>query len=102
MLCAPPFASPLERVNYRNSDRMRLRRLVGDRQSLDAELLLDLQRLQLRAFLRHVGIDEIADTGGQRVGQFLGEGRLDRELRRAGRQLGERRVDVGQRGLDAC
>src|SRR5207248_10196375 len=32
--------------------------------------------------------------------QFLGEGRLDRELRSAGRQLGESRVDVGQRCLD--
>ena len=31
----------------------RLRRLIGDGQSLDAELLLDLQRLQRGTFLSH-------------------------------------------------
>src|SRR3954469_4586530 len=60
-----------------------LRRLVGDGQRLDAQLLLDLQRLEMGTFLRHVGVDQVADALSQGVGQLLGEGRLDRELRSA-------------------
>src|ERR1700761_1305056 len=77
-----------------------LRRLIGDRQSLNAKLLTDLQGLQLGALLRHVRVDQVADALSQGVGQLLGEGCLDRELRGARRQLGQGRVDVGQRGLD--
>src|SRR6201985_530291 len=85
---APPRNAPLERglVEQRQDG---LRRLVGDRQSLNAQLLLDLQRLQRRAFLRHVGVDQLADTGGQRVGQRLAERRLDRGLLHASGELGE-------------
>src|SRR5690349_19352231 len=52
----------------------RLRRAVGDRQRLDAELLLDLQRLEAGRFLVHVGIDELADTAVDGVHQALREG----------------------------
>src|SRR5690606_8842162 len=37
-----------------------LRCRVGDRQRLDAELLLNLERLQLGRFLVHVGVDKLA------------------------------------------
>src|SRR5439155_18212106 len=52
------------------------RALVGDRQRLNAELLLRLQSLQVGALGREVGVDELADTGRQRVGQGLDEVRL--------------------------
>src|SRR6185312_10850781 len=74
-----------------------LRRLVGDRQRLHAQLLLDLQRLEHRALVGHVGVDQVADAGGQRIGQLLGKADLDRELLRAGRQFRQGGVDVGQR-----
>jgi len=35
--------------------------------------------------------------GRQGIGQLLRKGRLDRELRRAGRQFGQSRVDIGER-----
>ena len=41
-----------------------LRRLIGDRQRLDAQLLLRLQRLEPGAFFREVGVDKIADAVG--------------------------------------
>ena len=50
-----------------------LRRLVGDRQGLSAELLLDLQRLQLGRFLGEVSVDQVADA----VFNFIGQ--LDRK-----------------------
>ena len=37
---------------------------VGDRESLDAQLLLGLQGLQTCRFLVHVGIDKRADAAG--------------------------------------
>ena len=80
MKAAGSYAPPFSGLAEQRQDR--LRRLVGDRQSLDAKLLLDLQGLQRGAFLGHVGVDQVADAGRQRVGQLLGEGRLDRELRR--------------------
>jgi len=45
----------------------RLSTRIGDTQRLHAELLLDLQGLQLGRFRVHVGIDEAADTGVNRV-----------------------------------
>src|SRR4051794_20251822 len=56
-------------------DRLSVR--VGDRQRLDAELLLDLERLQAGRFHVHVGIDELADAAVERVHQRLGEALLD-------------------------
>ena len=41
-----------------------LRRLIGDRQSLNAQLLANLQGLQLGAFLRQIGVNQVADTRG--------------------------------------
>ena len=38
------------------------RRLVGDREGLRAQLLLDLQRLEAGAFFRQVSVDEVADA----------------------------------------
>jgi len=46
----------------------RLRPLVGDAQGLDRELLLDLEGLQPRGFLRHVGIDDRTETFTRGVG----------------------------------
>src|SRR5690606_40335600 len=40
-----------------------LRRLIGDRQRLRAQLLLNVQRLQARACARHVRTDQVADAG---------------------------------------
>jgi hypothetical protein len=37
----------------------KLRRLVGDRERLGAQLLLDLQRLKTGAFLRKIRIDQV-------------------------------------------
>ena len=48
------------RRSYWNSLRISWRALVGDRQRLDAELLLGLQRLQLGRGRVHVGVDEAA------------------------------------------
>ena len=59
-----------------NSDRMLWALRVGDRQRLDAELLLDLQRLQAGRFLVHVGIDELADAALDGVHQAGGEALL--------------------------
>src|SRR3569623_1525337 len=98
---APPYLQmPPEGFVLLEQRQDGLRRLIGDRQGLNAPLLLALQRLQLGAFLRLVRGDQGADARSQGIGQLLGERRLDRELRRTRRQLGKRRVDVGQRGLD--
>src|SRR5712691_13074574 len=56
------------------------RALVGDRESLNAKLLLGLQRLQRCALGRKVGVDQRADAGGQRVGQRLDEVALRGDL----------------------
>ena len=37
-----------------------LRALIGDRESLDTELLLDLEGLQLGAFLGEIRVDQVA------------------------------------------
>src|SRR5690606_4332042 len=44
-----------------------------DRQRLDGELLLGLQRLQAGRFLVHVGVDEAAYALVDGVGKLLGE-----------------------------
>src|SRR5260221_1638942 len=77
------------------------RALVGDRQRLDAELLLGLQRLKVGAFGREVGVDQLPDAGGQRVGQALDEVRLRRQLvcRRA--QRAQRGLDLADRRFDS-
>src|SRR5258707_3302065 len=48
-----------------------LRRLVGDRKRLGAELLLHLQGLQPRALPGQVRVDQIADAGRQLIGELL-------------------------------
>ena len=55
------------------------RRLIGDRQSLQPKLLLDLQRLQFRTFRSHIGIHKITDTGIQRIRQLADKSRLHLE-----------------------
>ena len=58
-----PFSrSPLEGFVLLEQRQDGLRRLVRNRQGLHAQLLLDLQRLQLGAFLRHVRVDQVADA----------------------------------------
>ena len=54
------------------------RRRVGDRQSLRAQLLLHLQRLQAGRFLGEVGVDEVADTGFDRIRQLAQEASFER------------------------
>src|SRR5215471_5070977 len=56
------------------------RALVGDRQRLDAELLLGLQRLQVGALRREIRIDQLADAAGEGVGQRLDEVGLGLDL----------------------
>src|SRR5581483_6273572 len=67
------------------------RRLVGDRERLNAQLLLGLQRLEVRAFLRQVGVHEVADARVDRVLQALDERQVRREGLVAGAQLAEGR-----------
>jgi hypothetical protein len=70
---SPPFPFPLL-AEERQHDR---RRRVGDRQGLRAQLLLNLQRLQAGRFLGEVSVDEVADTGFDRVRQLAQERLLD-------------------------
>jgi len=42
--------------------------LVGDRQRLDAQLLLNLKRLKAGRFLVHVGVNELADAAIEKFG----------------------------------
>lgn len=53
-----------------------LRRLVGDRQRLDAQLLLDLQRLELGAFLGQVRVDQVTDRAFDHVVELAGTQQL--------------------------
>ena len=53
---------------------------IGDCQSLDTELLLDLQTLarqRFPPFLGQIGVDQIAHTLFQDIDQLLGELRLN-------------------------
>jgi hypothetical protein len=74
------FTCPLDRAAFCRPDLTELaeerqdqrRRLVGDRESLRAELLLDLQRLEAGRFLRQVSVDEVADALFDGVGELRG------------------------------
>src|SRR5260221_9674588 len=76
------------------------RTLVGDRQRLHAELLLGLQRLEVGALGREVGVDQLTDAAGQRVGQRLDEVGLGGDLVRCRAELAQRRLDLVDRRLD--
>ena len=99
----PPRPGALQR----NSDEHVLRRLVGDRERLDAELLLGLQRGEPGRGLLHVGVDQRADAGLQRIRLLAEEGvlRLDPRLRGTegssggvgAVDQGVNRVEVGRR-----
>src|SRR5689334_1605767 len=65
------------------------RRRVGDRERLDAQLLLGLQRLELGAFLGEVGVDEVAHGGVQGVLQLADEGGVAVERLGTGAELGQ-------------
>src|SRR5205814_8393253 len=69
----PDFGGRSAAAEERND---RLRTAVGDRQRLDAELLLHLEGLQARRFLVHVGIDQSADALVDRVGEVRQEALL--------------------------
>src|SRR5579862_6882462 len=69
-------ARRLTRLGLPEEAEQRGARLVGDRERLDAKLLLGLQGGQLSAFLAEVGVDQVADAGVQRVLQVLNEGQL--------------------------
>src|SRR5690606_19749979 len=53
---------------------------VRNRHGLDAQLLLNLERLETGRFLVHVGIDELADTTVNRVHQLGDEVLLQVDL----------------------
>src|ERR1019366_8894369 len=80
----PPHA--LDLPEETQEDRARL---VGDRQRLDAKLLLGLQGGQLSAFLAEVGVDQVADPGVQGVLQVLNEGQLVLQGRGPGAELAQ-------------
>ena len=50
---------------------------IGDRQRLHAELLLDLERLQVGAFLGEVSVDQVAETFLENVDELAREIGLD-------------------------
>ncbi len=77
-----------------------LRPLVGDREGLDAQLLLDLQGLQPGALLGEIRINEGAETLGHRVGDGLGEGREELDVLGIGAERAERLADDQFLGLD--
>src|SRR5687768_18181537 len=58
-----------------------LARAVGDRERLDAELLLHLQGLQAGRLFVHVGVDELADAAFDCVHETGDERRLDLDAR---------------------
>src|SRR5665213_3605590 len=90
----PPHAFELAKETEENRAR-----LVGDRQRLDAKLLLGLQGGQLSAFLAEVGVDQVADPGVQGVLQVLNEGQFVLQGRGPGAELAQRAVGLGDRGL---
>src|SRR5689334_9388754 len=96
---APPSQTPY-RLLPEERQHCR-RRLVGDRQRLNAELLLCLQRLQAGTFLRQVGVDEVTDTVGQAVRQLGHEVLMDAELLAVRAELGQGQVQRVQRALDS-
>src|SRR5215510_10384830 len=61
---------------------------VGDRERLNAKLLLNLEGLQAGRFRVHVGVDELADTAGHRVNQGLHEFRIVRDAVLDGSEVG--------------
>src|SRR4029078_5865293 len=67
---------------------------------LDAELLLRLQGLQPCAFLGQVGVDQIANTGVERVLKLRDEGHVRIERLRTSAELGESRADLVDGGVD--
>src|SRR6478736_1436367 len=80
---APPGTRPAKnvawtvlRLRLAEERQDRLRVAVGDRQRLDAELLLDLQSLEAGRFLVHVGVDELADAAVDGVHQDRGRALL--------------------------
>ncbi|MPL60920.1 hypothetical protein SDC9_06484 [bioreactor metagenome] len=93
-LGAPRRVSSLEQ----REDVLRL--LVRDRQRLDAELLLCLQRLQPGRCLFHVGIDERADAGLHRIGQLRDEIRLDAQPVLDRTEVGRRRRGLLDHAFD--
>src|SRR6185436_13525343 len=79
----------------------RLRVAVGDRQRLNAELLLDLKGLQTGRLLVHVGIDQCADALVDRVAQVGEEALLSVDTRLGGAKRGSTRGEFGKRGFNA-
>lgn len=73
---APGVTGRLPQLRLAEQRHDRLRRLVGDRQRLDTELLLDLEGLQLGAFLGEVGVDQITDRGLDDVAELAGTQQL--------------------------
>jgi hypothetical protein len=76
-------------------------RLVGDRQRLDGQLLLGLQRLEPGRGLFHVGIDQRTDARGREIREFANEVVLDLQPLLRGAEgrggidgRGEQRLDV--------
>src|SRR3954447_22312745 len=84
----PPFMAetvlPEEHGRFRSRGLAEQRQdalavLVRDRERLNAELLLGLERLKPGRFRVHVGVDELADTAVHGVHQGLDELSVGRE-----------------------
>ena len=73
---------------------------IGDRQRLDAELLLHLQRLQPGRFLVHVGVDELADAAVDGVHQDRGRALLQVDALLGGAERRSRRRSSPWRRVD--
>ena len=86
-----PSGAP-ESDAYRKSARIDCGAWFRDRQGLDTELLLDLQRLKPCRGRFEIGIDERAYTGLERVGELRDEARLQVDPGLV-RTEGSRRVD---------
>ena len=88
------------RTNLAEERQDGLRRLVGDGERLDTQLLLDLQRLESCAFLGQVGIDQIANSLLQRITQAGHETLVYLKGFRGRTKLRKRGVQIVERGLD--
>ena len=92
-----PNGNGLAAAEQRQDD---LRRGVGDRQRLGAELLLHLQGLKARAFLGEVGVHQVADAGVEHIRQLADEDRVTLELLLLRAEVAQRLVGQADRGRE--
>ena len=71
-----PGLNSMSQFNLTEQRRDRLWRLVCNRQGLNAQLLLELQGLQVCRFRSQVSIDKSADTALDCIAELRSEGQL--------------------------